>query len=280
MEVKTHQGASAHTKRKEFEIGGITTMRMKMFKTKFFKYRKILLADVFCGSGINEFCGEIVDGSPIKLLDGFFGAYGAFETKYLFADHYNRQSSFWFSDVRGDACDSLKRLVQAKYGLDIYPQRMFAKDAINHIGELMHKNKDMYLFLILDPNGPKDFPANEIEDMLKIFSKRMDIIPYISATTINRCIQAREKGGMNFGYGYLQYIQDFSSGFVKKIASGGRFGWIRDQIPGDPQRWTLMPTFGCLKPRNNWEKQGYYDMNSPKGQLIIEHYCGGVKNAR
>jgi hypothetical protein len=48
--VKTFQGASEHTKRKEQEIGGLTKMRFNQFKSPYFRYNNIYIADVFSGT--------------------------------------------------------------------------------------------------------------------------------------------------------------------------------------------------------------------------------------
>jgi hypothetical protein len=270
MSNKIHQGSSLHTGKKEFEISGVTSMRFNQFKNKYFKYRNILCADVFCGSGQNVVGQEIIDGSPIKLLNGFFNA-----------NNQLLKTKFWFSDIRGEACKSLSTMIGSNYRIkdgDINIQKMSACDAISNIGEIMSRSPGTFLYLILDPNGPKDFPKKETEELIRLFGKRLDIIPYISATTINRCIGAG-KAGMDFK-GWLGQIEDFDTGFVKALTSGGRDGWIRKPIPGDRQKWTMIPTFGMFKPRNDWKTRGYVNLDSEEGRETIKFYCGGTINAK
>jgi len=263
------QGSSNHTERKEFEIESVTSMRVNQYKNKYFKHRHVLFADVFCGAGVNAIGDEIVDGSPVRLLNGYLKS----ATPNL---PFN--SGFWFSDIRSEACEKLSRLINARFpDLPKEPQirAMSAADAINHIGNVLTRHKDVFVFLILDPNGPKDFPKIETEHLLSAFSKQIDVIPYISATTINRCLQARNKAGRDFDW-WISGIENFDSGFVSALTQNGRKGWIRKPIPGDKFRWTMLPTFGCIAPKNDWNKQGYVDIKSSEGQEAIKIYCGGT----
>lgn len=266
--MREHQGVSNHTPRKEFEIEGVTCMRLRQFKNQHFKYPTILCADVFSGTGSNEVGGEIIDGSPIRLLNG-----------YQKARNTSRNFGFWFSDVRQSACDRLGGLISDRFGdsLNIQIEPMLASDAVNLIGNYLHRHPELFLYLILDPNGPKDFPKNEVEDMLRAFPRRVDVISYISATTINRCIGARNKAGLDFK-GWLGQIENFDEGFVSSLTTGNRSGWIRKPILGDTQRWTMLPTFGCMTPHNDWNKQGFVDLSSEEGRDVVKYYCGNISN--
>lgn len=265
-----HQGASRHTERKEFEIEGVTSMRVNQFKNKHFRYEHVIFADVFCGSGKNTIDADnIIDGSPLRLLNGFFKAKKNNRLPYNF--------NFWFSDIRKAACSALERRIEERFDFNIAAYPVQASEAINSIGDMLHVKPNAFLFLILDPNGPKDFPKYEVQDLLSAYPGRIDVIPYISATTINRCLHSRNKAGRDFK-GWLGEIENFDEGFVSALAGGNRFGWIRKPIPGDRQRWTMIPTFGCFEPRNSWEKQGYVKLNSEEGRGIVKFYCGDSIN--
>lgn len=263
--IKTFQGNSNHTYRKEFEIQGVTTMRFHQYKSPYFKFRKIICADVFCGTGTNVIGDEIVEGSPLKMLNGFQKANNG---------KLKSEVGFWFSDIRKNACLALNKLIQGYSCNDITIEPRDAKDAINILAETLYQYKDIYLFLILDPNGPKDFPKEEVNDLVKAFHNRVDIIPYISATSIKRVINARDKAKMDFK-GWLGEIENFDTGFVSCLTDKNRDGWIRAPIKENPQQWTMIPTFGRLIPNNGWEKQGYYKLNSLEGKNAIKFYCGG-----
>lgn len=264
MKQLSFQGASRYTQIKEFGIHGLTKMRLTQFKCEHFKYREVLIADVFCGSGSNFVEEKIIDGSPISILDGV-------------KDACNRNviHNYWFSDIQAGSCDSLRRRIKIRFGLDIDPKCMTAVNAINEIGEYLVKHPRTFLYLVLDPNGPKDFPKYEVQDLISKFGKRVDVIPYISANALNRQLYARNKAGYQLR-SWIADIENFDSGFVKSIAADGRSGYIRKPIPGDPNRWTMIPTFGIFHPRNAWEKQGYVYINSDDGRRAIKFYCGGL----
>jgi len=259
------QGASFHTQRKEYEIEGVSCMRFNQMKSQFFKYHRVLCADIFCGSGSNVVGGDIVYGSPIRLLDG-----------YKKANNQNVNFKFWFSDIRPEACGLLKSLVLDRYGMPIDTHVNTASDAVDILGNMMEKDSSFYLYLIVDPNGPKDFPKLEIEDLLSSFSKRIDVIPYISATAINRSLGARNKAGRQLK-GWMNDIENFDDGFVSSLIANNRRGWIRKPIESDIFRWTMIPTFGCMPPKYGWSKQGYIDLNTTEGESLIDFYCGGNK---
>lgn len=265
--MKTHQGKSNLTPRKEFEIEGVSHMRLTQFKNEYFNYDHIICADVFCGRGTNEVGGNIIEGSPIRLLNGFNKTKDV-ETK--------DKCVFWFTDVRKPACDALKKLIDVRFNINnkMLVEPMDAANSINHIGEILKVNLNSYLFLVLDPNGPKDFPKKEVEDLLSSFSNRIDVVPYISANSVNRCIQCRNKAGRQFR-GWLGEIENFDEGFVQSLSSNKRKGWIRKPIQGDKSRWTMIPTFGAMSPKYGWENQGYIKLDSQEGKETIKFYCGG-----
>jgi hypothetical protein len=259
------QGSSGQTARKEFEIEGVTHMRLTQFKSRHFRHPTIIVADVFSGTGTNEVGEEIVYGSPIRILNG-----------YTRARNSSKDVVFWFSDVRGSACDMLRALINNRFGdlQNLTVEKAMASDSINMLGEMLHRFPDIFLYLVLDPNGPKDFPKHEVEDLLNAFSRRVDVVAYISATAINRCIGARNKAGLEFK-GWLGQIENFDQGFVSSLIANNRDGWIRKPAYGDPQKWTMLPTFGCMIPRNDWNKQGFVGLKTEEGREAVEYYCGG-----
>ena len=270
MIVKTHQGASTHTVKKELEIRGLTNMRANQFKNKFFRYRKVLFADVFCGQGRNNVNGEMVDGSPLRIVDGYLRSVNE-KTKIT--------PVFWFSDIRKDACDILEKVFESRYG-GLAPlagsiKCMSADNAVNEIGDYLSKNRDTYLCLTLDPNGPKDFPKLETQDLISSSPYRVDVNPYISANALNRQLQARNKAGYQLT-SWIAGIENFDSGFVQGLTAKNRKGWIRKPIAGDKWRWTMIPTFGWAAPSSGWEKQGFVPLGTDEAKETIKFYCGGL----
>lgn len=260
--INTFQGASIHTERKEYEIGALTLMRFRQFKCKYFKPTTIIVGDIFSGTGRNVVNDELIDGSPIRIIEGI-----------LSAKNTNVEVYYFFSDIRPDACQQLHKYILERFKVPIETNTMAASDALNVLGTILKNRPDYFLYLVIDPNGPKDFPKNEIHDLLSEFPRRIDIIPNISATTINRCLGARNKAGRQMK-GWLGMIDNFDDGFIKSLTMNGRNGWIRKPLEKDIFRWVMIPTFGCMNPRNDWKKQGYVDLASDEGKSTVKFYCG------
>lgn len=260
------QGSSELTPRKEFEIGGLSWMRLQQYKNQYFtkSFDKVIMADIFCGTGKNEVGGEIVDGSPIKIVNAIA------RTRNMPV-----KVDFWFSDIRRVACEVLKENVYQSTGLVVDALPVEAADAIEILAGILDQEPRTYLYLVIDPNGPKDFPRDEVVALLQLFSSRVDVVPYISATSVNRCIAARKKAGMQFK-SWLAGIENFDSGFVAAL-SNNRKGWIREHVPGDRQRWTMLPTFGRMPPSSDWKKQGYVELDSDRGRRAVDFYCGEMR---
>jgi len=279
--LRTFQGTSRFTERKEFEIGGLVKMRLSQLKSPSvaWSYDQIIIADVFSGSGENILSAndDPIDGSPLRLLSALSDAVTTQRGQRLMA-LASRPVRFLFSDIRPDAITYLNQLIAQRWeqidGLDasINTATLTASSAINLLNQAMRENPRAHLILVLDPNGPKDFPRDEVLDLINQCSRRMDVIPYISATAVNRCLQHRNQCGAHYDW-WLSAIDQFDTGFVNAI-SAGRAGWVREPIQSDPQKWLMLPTFTPhLVPRNDWAKQGYVEINSARGQAAIAAYA-------
>ena len=256
------QGSSIHTERKEYEIEALAYMRFLQFKNKHFRFNNIYVADVFSGTGRNVINDVLVDGSPVRLMSGV-----------VRANNFNIDVNYFFSDIRPEACSALSKYLLQQFKVQIATHTMQASDAINLLGCILQSDPLIFLFLVLDPNGPKDFPKQEVHDLLTAFPGRIDVIPNVSATAINRCLGARNIAGYHM-QGWLGEIESFDEGFISSLTMGDRSGWIRRPIPGDIHRWVMVPTFGCFRPKNNWSKQGYVDLRTDEGRELVRFYCG------
>lgn len=277
---KTVQGASRHTERKEFEIGALVQMRLSQLKSHSvaWAYDQIIIADVFSGSGENILSAndDPIDGSPLRMLYALNAAVMTKKGPSLMALE-SKPVRVLFSDIRSEAIAHLNQLIPDRWspinGLDasIQTATLPASSAIRLLHETMRENTRAHLILVLDPNGPKDFPRDEVLNLMRECSGRMDVIPYISATAVNRCLRHRDQCGVNYDW-WLSAIDRFDTGFVNAITAG-RAGWVREPIIGDPQKWLMLPTFTPrLVPRNDWAKQGYVEINSARGQSAIAAY--------
>ena len=281
------QGASRFTERKEFEIGGLVQMRLRQLKSPMPSryYDDIVIADVFSGAGENVISGkdDPIDGSPLRLL---WALQTATQTKSgpSIMGLAGKSVRLFFSDIRADAIARLNNLISDRWtpisGLDthISTATLPASKAIQLLHNTLAESPKTHLILVLDPNGPKDFPRDEVLAMLDQHSRRIDLVPYISATAVNRCLQHRNQCGAKYDSWWLSSVDRFDTGFIHAI-SRNRHGWIREPIHGDPQRWLMLPTFAPqLTPRNDWAKQGYVEINSERGQAAIATYAG-IKEA-
>lgn len=272
------QGVSAITERKEFEIGGVAQMRLTQLKSDkvAWAYDRVYVADVFSGSGENTLTkGEeevIIDGSPLRLLSAFREAITKGQGPMALG---HKPISFLFSDIRREAIDLLGATIYNRWqpinNVQTHVQAMDAADAINHLWLLM-RCSNAHLILVLDPNGVKAFPYVEVLRLLRDFGGRIDIVPNISATTLKRCIGARQIVDSGYNSWWLSTVERLDDDFVRRIAHN-RAGWIREAIKGDNQQWMMIPTFTPLcPPRSDWAKQGYVDIASSKGEDAIQFY--------
>jgi three-Cys-motif partner protein len=283
---KTVQGASKFTERKTKEIEGIASMRFNYLKGSgpSAYYDQILVADVFSGSGENVLDADSapIDGSPIKLLNALHNA-AMPSNKMNLMGLKRKKVSFYFSDIRSQAIADLDRVIADNWkpieGLQtrIITKASSATDSISQIHSYLREERRSrtrtHVILVLDPNGPKAFPRDEVLGLLDEFSRCVDVIPYISATAVNRCIKHRDTSDVKYDW-WLNSIERFDSGFVYALANK-RDGWIRTPLKNDPQHWLMMPTFTPLAvPRNDWAKQGYVRINSQEGRQAIAIYSG------
>lgn len=274
----THQGQSLFTELKERHFEGITSMRVNQFKNDRFtaKHNRVIFADCYCGCGSNhQETDRIIDGSPLRLLNAVISETGKNTTKaQLFREKVTVE--FYFSDINPVATQALKGVVDDRYSSDIVRnvsiETKSAADAI--IGDLADAASEprTYVFLLLDPNGPKDFPRYETEEIIRKSSKSIDVSPYLSATTINRCINSRNKAGRDFCW--LDGVNDFVDGYVNPLLQNRRGGWIRVPRPNDPQKWIMLFTTETLEPKYDWGKEGFLDVRSPHGRLAIDMLAG------
>ena len=281
---KTIQGASKYTERKEMEVFGITQMRLRQLKglgpSRY--YSELIIADVFSGSGENVLANsdEPIEGSPVKIIQALDSALhnkNGFNPMGL----EDKSIRLWFSDIRPAAVSHLEGILSAHKmpsGLNIKCKvvQSEASRAIEQMHEHLDRKPSARLILVVDPNGPKQFPRDEVLRLLKRHSDKVDVIPYISATAVNRCLHHRDSCDVKYDW-WLSSIEGFDTGFVFAIAEK-RHGWIRLPIHGDNQKWLMMPTFSPnLVPQNDWAKQGFVEINSEEGIKAISVYAGDRK---
>ena len=108
--------------------------------------------------------------------------------------------------------------------------------------------------------------------MLRKFGNRVDLFVYIGMTAIKRVLALRETGRMI--HSYLNDVYDIKRDFLNKLHIKRSGAWIREPIPSDPWRWTVLASFGSMPPRNDWNKQGFVKMGSKQADKALNYYIG------
>lgn len=262
------------TAKKQESVEGVTfmeTLRLKNFN------RDVLFADIFCGSGENIVNGETINGSPISMLDGFLSAVVAMK------EPPKSNYRFVFSDVAEGRADS--RLVanvrnwQERVGMEpdpflfkaytkgghavtakLFYAQSWAEEAVEALKDKVIKNRNGFLVLFVDPNGPKAAPWKGMRELWDKAASRVRITVSISATTLKRIRAAKEVSQLNWAQ-----VPDHISGMIEWFSGAG--GWVRSPVNAD--QWTVV----CLSkvpPRNGWNKGGFVLIDSNEGREMIK----------
>lgn len=157
--AETFQGNSWLTERKEFEIGGLTRMRLLQLKSLAASqfYDRIIIADVFSGSGSNtiEAGADAIEGSPLRLLWALDNAVNTKRGPNPMA-LAGKRVDFFFSDIRPDAIASLAQKLggwSPPVTSHISTAAMDASSAIQMLTDAMADMPRAHMILVLDPNG-------------------------------------------------------------------------------------------------------------------------------
>jgi three-Cys-motif partner protein len=279
------QGSSKITHLKERHLEGIVTMRFRMLTHHMKHIDRLVVADVFCGSGENNIGGHVIDGSPLAILNGFqtacgFGVVDPKRSKESFRPH-SEKVEIQISDIRPDAVASAPRILADKYSHkpDLFAHnsfdslvKVFEADAAQRIDELHQRLVDRpndRLFLFVDPNGPRTLPYPQIMGLLSDHrtADRVDVVVNISATDLKR---------MNGSRAANVHIRDWVGGFENLFATvlDVRNGeaWIRKPIPGDAHQWSIIVYWSQPFPHWDWPKAGFTQIGSADGQAALRHY--------
>jgi three-Cys-motif partner protein len=259
------QGCSGVTKTKEIEIRGIFEMRLNMRKYQPGYFKRIRIFDIFCGDGENSVDGETILGSPFEIIN-------AIESTKVYR---NKQVEFLASDNRQFAIDTLsKSLNQNEYPFSVKTIKMPADESISLVGSYLRSSKLNHAILLVDPNGPGVIPFQQLNN-LRRYSSRLDVIINISESAINRI-----KGcGITKDKNWWANYENFEA-ILCELRRGYKWGWLRDCIKGDKQRWRLIVLSSWAKPKRNWEKQGLYLITSDQDitDMLDGRFQHDIKN--
>ena len=256
------QGVSEVTQKKELDFYGICNTRL--MQRKFQPYiSRIYMFDVFCGDGHNVVNGDIMTGSPGTIANAIECS-GITETKDVF---------LICSDIRHDAITKLNNYFDnRKWSFGYGAFESTASDQIKHIHKIAKQDKKAHFIIVVDPNGPKALPFDEIEQLSKDKSvrNRVDIIVNVSATSIKRMVKHRISAGAKYDW-WIKAVEYLGRDFFQRIAKNYKGAWIRKPL-GDKQGWVIMAYFNWSPPKNDWNKAGFIDFNSKQGQQALLSY--------
>lgn len=244
---KTTQGQSEYTPLKQLGLASVLDMNMRLVQKVFDKYpycpRSYFHIDLTAGSGFNEDCNT--DGSPLVFRN-------------IVANKMDYRA--FFCDLRKDSCGRLKRRLASDrrsyifYGdyasfLTVAPELIASPQVIG----FRQKPEYAYGTVYLDPNGPKLISdgMNQLADFFAV-CPRMDFVVNISATALKRTQH------LNWSY----TLQDLMQGVNKN------YWQIKTVNPGDKWQWTIL--IGRNRRFSGWQREGFYEVNSPAGALILD----------
>lgn len=281
---KTIQGASAITRKKEYDISGIAYMQFMRTAHAFMglpgkEYiRRYRYTDALCGGGLNVVEGEIIEGSPYAISNALVRA--GHNNGNIREAVARGQMELQFSDIRQEAATSLEDLIEQDfdgkfrelfkvnhYSNVVKIDRMPADHAVKRDMGWLLENKGHRLGLCIDPNGPKALPFVELADLLSHprTHRRADVTINISATAVKRVLSvpmAQKE--------ISEWIGQFRTMFIDVLGVNEK-AWVRLPIEGDPQQWTII-TYWAVEPKNDWRKAGFVDIKSTEGLEAIKRY--------
>lgn len=263
-QMSLFQGVSDVTQKKEMDFYGICNTRL--CQRKFQPYiKQVYLFDVFCGDGQNIVNGNIITGSSLKMAQAI-EASGISETKDVF---------LICSDIRKDAVSKLNtQFSSSQYSFENIVVQRTASEQIKHIHKIAREDKNAHFIIVVDPNGPKTLPFDEIEAIAKdsAITKRVDIVVNVSVTSIKRMVQHRISAGAKYDW-WIKTVECLGRDFFKKLARNYKGAWIRKPL-GDRQGWVVLAFFNWSPPRNDWSKAGFINLNSKAGHQSLIAYEG------
>ncbi len=257
------QGVSSVTVKKSGDIFGIIKTRLIMNQGLHIKYglEEMYIYDVFSGNGVNTHGGMEIPGSPKRILQAIN------ESDLV---HKIKRMGVVFSDIRDDAVKELKARVEGiDYPRDIVSLNIIKSDAGKMISSfnrfLIERKKcgvKVHSILLIDPNGPKPLPMDEIRDFSRCHAKTSDLIINFDTAAFSRVrghYQTHQKS-------YDWWIKDVANikEFVDCSARYYKGGWMRQKMTG-VRGWTILACFGYSETRGVWKNQGFLTIDEGLG---------------
>jgi hypothetical protein len=282
--IKTFQGASGITRKKEHNFAGLAYMQIMMRANAFAGLpgkgyvQKLRITDALCGNGLNLVEGEIVEGSPYAILNSLLKA--AEKNDNILRAATRKQIQIFCSDINRDSVASLDGVLRQDFeerfcnlfrvndlsGM-VQIERLPAADAVRRDTEWLQSSRGNWLAQTIDPNGIKDLPFCELHNLLasEAGRRRASVTINISATAIKRVLavpQAQKQ--------ISDWLSEFRKMFIETLGSNEK-AWVRLPVEGDRWQWTMV-TYWPTKPASDWRSAGFVDIKSAEGDEAIRRY--------
>lgn len=254
-QISLFQGASKATAIKTHHVGELASMRMAMNQGLWVKYglKRFFMFDVYCGEGYNIVDNQEIIGTPLKLAEA---AYNSNLVDLVGA------VQLVCTDIRQDAINTLKPELQRynREGLYLSASVKESSEQIHNICNWMTNEKkegryDFHAVIVLDPNGPKQLPLEEIRRLVDLHANKIDLILNINEVAFQRILGHKRGAGKNSYDWWICLMQEVDD-FYKTISAGFKGMWVRRKVPGT-NGWSMAVTFGYSVPKNDWSKEGF-----------------------
>lgn len=244
-------------------------------------YRKpTVFVDLYSGNGKNVVGDEIINGSPLSMLEGIKKAVQSMRPeKKNPTGTPKAQWSIVFNDIAPDRATDLlpenvmrwqeenrlpvnKDVIQLTnsigHKVDITVEYVCgcAKSLVDQIAHFLDKMKSAHVVMMVDPNGPKHAPWNELKCVWERHHEESQLIFHISATALKRVAKARASTAYDFAP-----MPDHISALLDLFEDCK--GWIR--LPVGADQWTIL-MLSMFPPRNGWEKERFLELDSERGR--------------
>lgn len=240
----TNVGCGPDTELKEEHFRGIVSIIAGAAKGAMNHQRSIAnrcfwAYELNAGSGMNEYNGNVFEGSPLIALDVLRNLQLPYRAVFM--------------DNGKDNIDNLRVLA----GNDPNVTCVLANNADYMRSHCSNVGRDCYGYVFHDPNGVDDFNADMLLDIFNYPAfHRIDLIINIGATSFKRVLGAfpnRQDARLDTA--------------ISRLVDRKKVWLVRE--PYGKNQWTFLVGSNWVK-LPDWKRQGFFRMDSPEGEDILD----------